>query len=157
MQIYDIVVLVLLVIATAWGARRGFAKQLATLASLIVGYIVAVNFRTPVSQMIEAPEPWNLFAAMLMLFMGTSLLIWIAFQFINRTIEKTGLEAFDAQMGGLFGLAKGFLISMAITMFAVVMLGDAPRTAVLNGRNRCRAWSCGDGPLHFREFISIGV
>ena len=132
MQVYDIFILVLLIAATVWGARRGLAKQLATLASLILGYIVAINFRESLAPMIQAAPPWNLFAAMLLLFMGTSLAVWIAFRFVSGGIEKLGLKAFDAQMGGLFGLAKGFLIAMFLTMFAVVMLGDQERHAVLD-------------------------
>jgi len=141
MQAYDMIVIALLVFATIWGARRGFAKQLATLLSLILGYVVAVNFREAVAPMIDAPHPWNHFAAMLGLFMATSLLVWIGFRFVNGTIEKSGLEAFDVQMGGLFGLAKGFLIAMLITMFSVVLLGDAQRNSVLgsfSGYNMCR-------------------
>ncbi len=141
MQAYDMIVIALLVFATIWGARRGFAKQLATLLSLVLGYVVAVNFHESIAPMVDAPYPWNHFAAMLGLFMVTSLIVWIGFRFVNGTIEKTGLEAFDMQMGGLFGLAKGFLIALAITMFSVVMLGDAQRDSVLgsfSGYNMCR-------------------
>ena len=146
MQAYDIIVLLLLIVATVWGARRGLAKQIATIASLVVGYIVAVNFREPVAAMIEVQHPWNLFAAMLGLFMATSLAIWIAFRFVNVTIEKAGLDGFDAQMGGLFGLLKGFVLAMAMTMFAVAMLGDMPRQQILgsfSGYNICRVISAG--------------
>lgn len=141
MQAYDIVILVLLVITTLWGAKRGFAKQLATILSMALGYFVAVNFREPVARMIDAPEPWNLFAAMLGLFMVTSLVVWIGFRFVKGSIEDSGLKGFDAQMGGLLGLAKGVLLAMALTMFAVVMLGDSLRHSVLesfSGYNICR-------------------
>jgi membrane protein required for colicin V production len=142
MQAYDIVVLVLLIAATVWGARHGFAKQLASLASLVVGYVVAVQFRQPLAAMIDATPPWNVFAAMLILFMGTSLGIWLAFQLIQGTIEKLGLKYFDQQMGGLFGLLKGVVICMALTMFVVVMAGDRFRDEVLrshSGYSICRA------------------
>jgi membrane protein required for colicin V production len=141
MQAYDFITLFILVVAAIWGARRGFAKQLATILSLALGYFVAVNFREPVSRMIEAPHPWNLFAAMLGLFMATSLLVWIGFRFVKGSLEDSGLKGFDTQLGALFGLGKGLLLSMAITMFAVVMLGDAQRHTVLesfSGYNICR-------------------
>lgn len=141
MQAYDFIILFLLVVTTIWGARRGFAKQVATLLSLALGYIVAVNFREPVAEMIEAPHPWNLFAAMLGLFMATSLVVWIGFRFVKGTIEESGMKGFDAQMGGLFGLAKGVVLAMVITMFAVVMLGETQQHAVLDsfsGYNMCR-------------------
>lgn len=141
MQAYDYIIIALLVVAAIWGARRGFAKQLASLLSLVLGYIVAVNFREAVAPMIDAPHPWDSFAAMLGLFVGTSLAIWIAFRFVNGSIEKAGLTSFDVQLGGLFGLAKGFILATALTMFAVVMLGDVQRAAVLrsySGTRICR-------------------
>ena len=107
----------------------------------MLGYFVAVNFRQPVAEMIEAPHPWNLFAAMLGLFMVTSLAVWIGFRFVKGSIEDSGLKGFDAQLGGLFGLGKGILLSMVLTMFAVVMLGNSRRHAVLesfSGYNICR-------------------
>lgn len=140
MQTYDFIILALLIVAAMWGARRGFVKQLASLLSIVLGYAVAVNFRGAVAPMIDAPHPWDSFAAMLGLFLVTSLAIWIGFRFVNGTIERAGLTAFDAQIGGLFGVAKGFLIATALTMFAVVMLGDTPRNVVLrsySGRKIC--------------------
>ena len=141
MQAYDFVILFILVVATIWGARRGFAKQLATILSMVLGYFVAVWFREPVSQMIQAPDPWNKFAAMLGLFMVTSLIVWIGFRFVKGEIEESGLKGFDTQIGALFGLGKGIILSMLLTMFAAVMLGDAQRHNVLesfSGYNICR-------------------
>lgn len=141
MQTYDIIVLFILVLTTVRGAKRGFAQQLASIGSLVLGYIVVINFREPVAQLIEAPHPWNRFAAMLGLFMVTALGVWIVFQMISGKMEKAGLKNFDAQMGGLLGLVRGFVVVMAVTMFSVVLLGDAQRTAVLtsfSGYNACR-------------------
>lgn len=141
MQAYDIFVLGLLIAAAVWGARRGLAKQLATLASLVLGYMVAMQFRQVVAPLFDITPPWNVFAAMLALFMGTSLSIWIVFQLIHSRIQKLGLGNFDTQMGALFGLAKGALIAMIVTMFAVVMLSDHQRGFVLDsvsGWNICR-------------------
>lgn len=141
MQAYDFVILFILAVATIWGARRGFAKQLATILSLVLGYFVAVSFREPVSQMIDAPDPWNKFAAMLGLFMVTSLTVWIGFRFVKGEIEESGLKGFDTQIGALFGLGKGLILSMLLTMFAAVMLGEAQRHNVLesfSGYNICR-------------------
>ena len=131
MQTFDFIVLALLLFAAVWGARRGFVKQLASLLSIVLGYVVAINLRQTIAPLIDAPHPWNNFAAMLGLFIATSLVIWIAFRFVNGTIEQVGLTAFDTQMGGLFGLAKGLVIAVVLTMFSVVLLGDSQRDAVL--------------------------
>lgn len=141
MQTYDYLVVALLIATVLWGARRGFVKQLASLLSIVLGYIAAVSFREDVASLIQAPHPWNNFAAMLGLFIGASLLVWIAFRFVNGSIEKAGLTSFDTQIGALFGALKGGLLAILMTMFAVVMLGESSRDAVLgstSGRKICQ-------------------
>lgn len=158
MQVYDIIILVVLCASTVWGARRGLARQLAGLASLFFGYTVACNFRAPVAQLIDIPEPWNVFAAMLGLFIATSLGVWIVFRFFHGAIEQAGLGNFDSQMGGLLGLAKGGLVAMALTMAAVVMAGDSHRVVVLGsftGYNIGRLLKHADSvvPSEWQEFM----
>ena len=77
MQTYDIIMLVVLAAAAIFGAIKGLAWQIASMSSVFVSYFVAVNFREPVSRMISAGRPWNMFLAMLILFVGTALAIWI--------------------------------------------------------------------------------
>src|SRR5690242_1943846 len=83
MQAYDIFMLLVLVAAVIWGFWKGFAWQLASLASIALSYFVALNFRTPVAGMVtqatNAGPPWNIFLAMLILFLATALVVWISF------------------------------------------------------------------------------
>ena len=60
MHVYDILILVLLVGSTIWGARRGLAKQVAAICSLVLSYTVAVSLRQQLAEVIDVPEPWNL-------------------------------------------------------------------------------------------------
>ena len=82
MQTYDIVMLVVLVAATLFGAWKGLAWQIASLASIVASYFVAVEFRDQVAQMLTAEPPWNKFLAMLILYVGTYFVIWLAFRFV---------------------------------------------------------------------------
>lgn len=132
MEGYDILMLVVLIGAAVFGAVKGFAWQLASIGSIVVSYMVAYNFREPVSQSIRADPPWNRFLAMLILFIGTSLVIWVAFRMISRTIDRLKLREFDRQVGALFGLAKGALYCTLITMFAVTLLGDNTREKIVS-------------------------
>ena len=128
---YDIVMLVVVVGATLFGAVKGFAWQLASIGSIVVSYFVAYRFREPLSQSIQADPPWNRFLAMLILYVGCSLVIWVAFRMISQTIDRLRLKEFDRQVGALFGLAKGALYCILITLFAVTLLGDDVREAVV--------------------------
>ncbi|MEL6897501.1 MAG: CvpA family protein, partial [Planctomycetota bacterium] len=132
MAFYDILMLIILVGMALWGFSKGLAWQIAMLASLVVSYFVAVNFREPVSQSISADPPWNKFFAMLLLYVGTSLVIWIAFRMVSSSIEKMKLKDFDRQIGALFGAARGALYCILITLFATTLLGAGVRNAIVS-------------------------
>ena len=135
METYDIVMIVVLAGATLFGAIKGFAWQVASLASIVVSYVVAYRFREPLSESIRAEEPWNRFLAMLILFIGTSLVIWVGFRMVSRTIDRLKLKDFDRQIGAAFGLAKGGLFCILITMFAVALLGPSIRESIVRSRS----------------------
>ncbi|MGV3483911.1 MAG: CvpA family protein [Planctomycetaceae bacterium] len=131
MEKYDIVMLVVLLGAMLFGALKGFAWQLASITSIGLSYFVAYRFREPLSQSIQADPPWNRFLAMLILYVGTSLVIWVAFRMVSQTIDRLKLKEFDRQVGAMFGLAKGALYCVLITLFAVTLLGDQVRQTVV--------------------------
>ncbi|NQT36639.1 MAG: CvpA family protein [Planctomycetes bacterium] len=129
-QLYDVFLLALLVLTTVFGAYKGMAWQLASLGSLVVSYFVALNYSKPLAPHISAQEPWNRFLAMLILYIGSSLVIWLLFRFVGGLIERVRLREFDRQVGALFGLATGALLALLITFFAVT-LSESARQAVL--------------------------
>ncbi|OYP30376.1 CvpA family protein [Rhodopirellula sp. MGV] len=131
MQPYDYVMLAILAGAGLFGAVKGFAWQIASISSIGVSYFVAYRFREPLSQSIEAEPPWDLFLAMLILFIGTSLIIWVAFNMVRETIDRLKLKEFDRQIGALFGLIKGSLYCTLITLFAVTLMGDSIRDQIV--------------------------
>ena len=135
METYDIIMLIILVAAMIYGAIKGFAWQVASIVSIAASYTVAYRFREPFSESIDASPPWNRFLAMLILFVGTWLVIWAIFRMISGAIDRMKLREFDRQIGALFGLGKGALICILVTFFAVTLLGDGPRQAIVNSHS----------------------
>lgn len=135
MQTYDLVMIAVLAAAIVWGAWKGLAWQIASLASLVLSYFVALRFRQSVAQLIDASPPWNQFLAMLILFLGTGLVVWVAFNLVSEMIERVKLKEFDRQLGALFGAAKGVLLCVLITLFSLALLGDSHRQAICNSRS----------------------
>jgi membrane protein required for colicin V production len=135
MEIYDLLMLIVLVAATLLGAWKGMVWQLASLSSIFVSYFVAVQFRAPVAAKISADPPWNVFLAMLILYLGTALVIWIIFRQVANTIDRLKLREFDRQVGAVFGAAKGVVLCVVITLFAVTLLGDQQRRAIVESRS----------------------
>ncbi|QDT08886.1 CvpA family protein [Planctomycetes bacterium K23_9] len=135
MEIYDIIMLVIIVGAALFGAVKGFAWQLASIASIVVSYIVAYKFREPFSHSIHAEPPWDQFLAMLILFIGTSLVIWVLFRMVSNSIDRMRLREFDRQVGFLFGAIKGFLYATLITLFAVTLMGQNIRSKIVASKS----------------------
>ncbi len=135
MQGYDLIMLIVLAATTIFGAIKGFAWQLASLASIVASYFVAYLFRNDVAKMINAQPPWNLFLAMLLLYFGSSLIIWMLFRLVSTSIDKVKLKDFDRQLGAGFGLLKGVALCLLITMFAMTLLGAAQQQRIANSRS----------------------
>ena len=124
MQIYDLIMITVLLAAMVFGAWKGFVWQLASLASLVVSYFVALRFSSDLAPYLSGEEPLNRFMAMLLIYVGCGLIIWILFRMLSGLIDRVKLKEFDRQMGALTGLAKGGLLCIAITFFAVSLSGD---------------------------------
>jgi membrane protein required for colicin V production len=135
MQVYDVVMLLVIAAATAYGAWKGLAWQVASLASLVLSYFVARQFGQQLAARIEADPPWNVGVAMLALFLGTSLAVWIAFRLVSGAIDRLKLKEFDRQIGAMVGFVKGALLCIVITIFAVSLLGPVNREKVVNSKS----------------------
>ena len=124
MSIYDIVMLVIFFGSVLFGYRKGLTWQIASLAAIGLSYFVAINFRNPVAQLISVEAPWNQFAAMLVLFLGTSLVVWTVYASTNKSIKRLELKGFDRQAGALLGVFKGGILCMLVTLFAVSLFAS---------------------------------
>jgi membrane protein required for colicin V production len=135
MQLYDILMLAVIVLAIAFGAWKGLAWQIASLAAIVLSYLVALNFREPVAQLIGTKPPWNIFLAMLILYVVTSLAVWLSFRIVRDFIDRVKLKEFDRHTGAVLGAAKGIILCVIITLFAVTLLGEEQKRAVCNSRS----------------------
>jgi membrane protein required for colicin V production len=123
MDWYDIAMLSVLSLATLMGAWKGMAWQIASLGSLVLSYFLALKFSAQLAPIFGSTAPWNRFVAMLVIYLATSLVVWLAFRFVAGFMDQIKLRDFDHHVGALFGLAKGVLLCLAVTFFA---LGLAP-------------------------------
>lgn len=137
LEIYDIIMLVVLVLMTIAGAYWGLAWQVASLASLGLSWVVAMRFGPQVAPIFagdKEPTFWHNCTAILVIYLGTSLAIWIVFRLISKIIARVKLKEFDRQTGAMLGLANGVALCLVITFFAVT-LSEQARQAVLRSRS----------------------
>lgn len=119
---YDMVMLGLLATAGVLGYFKGIVWQIAWIAGICLSSYVSLRFSGELAPFIGQQPPWNRLLAMLALYVGTSLVVWVTFRFVSTLIDAVHLSAFDHQLGLLFGLAKGALICVVVTFFAVTMM-----------------------------------
>jgi membrane protein required for colicin V production len=134
MHPYDLLMLVVLVGVTIFGFVKGMAWQVASLTSLVVSFFAAVHFSPVIAPFFSKEAPWNRFLAMLTIYLITWAGIWLLFRVVARVIDRVKLQEFDRQAGAMFGLAKGVLVCIVITFFAVT-LSQPARDAVLASRS----------------------
>jgi membrane protein required for colicin V production len=135
MQVYDFVMLGVLGAAVLFGAWKGLAWQVASLAAIFVSYLVALRFRGPVAALITVDPPWDGFIAMFIIYLVCSLAIWIAFGFVRSFIDRFHLKSFDRQAGAFVGALKGATLCIVITLFAVTLLGQTKRQQICQSKS----------------------
>jgi len=127
MQIYDIIMLAVLLSAVVFGAWKGLAWQLASLCAIFVSYLVAYQFRVPVARYLGMEEKWEGIMVMLGLYLITSLVIWVVFGYIRKIIDRVKLQDFDRHAGAVLGAVKGVILCMIITLFAVTLMSESQK------------------------------
>lgn len=131
MQTYDLLMIGVLAAATIFGFWKGLAWQVASLASLVASYFLALKFADRVAPMLSDHAPWNKFVAMLLIYAVASFFIWMLFRVVSGFIDRLRLNEFDRQMGALVGFGKGVLLCIAITFFAVTLLRQQEREKII--------------------------
>ena len=134
MQPYDFLMIFVLLATTWWGAHKGLAWQVASILSLLVSYLASLKFSDVLAPLIKAEPPWNRFIAMLVIFLGVSLVVWMVFRMVSNFIDRIKLREFDRQIGAIIGLAKGVLLCVVITFFAITLVANA-REPILKSRS----------------------
>ena len=132
---YDWLMLAVLLAATARGAWKGVAWQVASLASIVASYAAAYRYCDTVAAWLPIAAPWRVFLAMLLVYVSTALGIWVVFRLVSRAIDRLKLKDFDRQIGALLGLAKGAVLCLIITLFAATLLGEKSRRAIIDSQS----------------------
>lgn len=119
MTIFDYLVLFVLACSVVISTLRGLVKEILSLASWIVSLVVANLYGESLSAMLPDMIPGNstrLIVAFIALFIGTRLLMGLLSRALDGIVKASGLSLADRGLGGLFGLARGTIIVLAIVL-----------------------------------------
>lgn len=108
------------------GLLKGFVYQVARIAAIILGFILAASFSDPVGAAIGATfksvaAPWDVYIAyVLILGLTWGVLTWVA-HLLKKRLEKENLAFLDRFWGGVVGALKACLIIL-VAVFALTAL-----------------------------------
>jgi membrane protein required for colicin V production len=117
----DIAIVAVLVLSVAWGIWRGFVRETLSLAGWVLAFLAANAVAAPLGDALPgslaSAEVRVLIAFAVVFFFTLSATALVAL-LISRLLKSAGLGGVDRTLGGLFGLARGALIMIAITVAA---------------------------------------
>ena len=119
MTIFDYLVLFVLACSIVISTLRGLVKEILSLASWVVSFLVANAYGEALSKMLPDMLPGSvtrLIIAFVVLFIGVRILMMLLTMAVEAIVKSAGLTVADRGLGGLFGLARGLLIVLTAVL-----------------------------------------
>lgn len=116
MTIFDYLVLFVLIASVIISTLRGLVKEILSLVSWVVSFVVANAFGATLAPLLPAVVPGDavrLMVSFVLLFIGVRFLMGLLTMAVDALVKATGLSLTDRGLGGLFGLARGMVIVLA--------------------------------------------
>jgi membrane protein required for colicin V production len=132
MNWFDVTAIAVLAVSAGFAFFKGFVREIASLAGLIIGAILAFRFFENGADLLK---PWiqsqNIrnITAFFIIFLGIILISAIISFLIKRLFDSAGLSFYDRFLGLLFGLLRGVVI---VYVFVIVLQGFGMAGNTLN-------------------------
>lgn len=126
-DIFDIIIVLILVAFTIRGWINGFIGEVASVASIVGGFWAAHTFHTLLSPhltFITAPV-WRTTAAYAILFAGAVIAVAIVARLLKKILTFAFADFAESVCGAALGLVKGLLICAIIFFVIGKFFGDA--------------------------------
>ena len=128
MNVLDIAIVVVLVLSVAWGIWRGFVREFLSLAGWVLAFLAANAVAASLGELLPASwarEEVRVLIAFVVVFVVVLSATTLVAMLLARLFKAAGLGGVDRTLGGVFGLIRGVVILLAVTVAAG--LTSAPR------------------------------
>jgi membrane protein required for colicin V production len=119
MTLYDAAMVGLILGGMVWGAWRGIVWQIASIASLVLGYTVAHTTSDDLASHFPGDPVVARGLAMLVVYAAVSGGVFLAAWLVRATLRRLKFEAYDRHLGMVLGGLEGALVGMVATLFIV--------------------------------------
>jgi membrane protein required for colicin V production len=116
LTLFDFLVLFVLICSIVISTLRGLVKEILSLIGWVVAFVVANAYGEELAKFLPESIPGllaRLMVAFVAVFIGVRILMWLLTMAIEALIKASGLTLADRGLGGLFGLARGLVLTMA--------------------------------------------
>jgi membrane protein required for colicin V production len=125
LTIYDGAMAGVIVAGMIWGSWRGVTWQIASIASLILGYIASHQLSPQLAPQFGTDPVISRTLAMMVIYAVVSGAVFLVAWGFRAILRRMKFEAFDKHLGMLLGGMEGGLLGILVTFFVVSL---APQT-----------------------------
>jgi membrane protein required for colicin V production len=117
----DAAIAAVLLLSVAWGIWHGFVREVISLAGWVLAFLAANAAAGPLGEAlptsVSSPE-LRVLLAYLVVFVFTLSIATLVGLLLSRVLKAYGLGGLDRTLGGVFGLARGVVVLLALTVLA---------------------------------------
>ena len=119
MTVYDAAMVGVIVAGMIWGLFRGIVWQIASIASLFLGYFGSHTISAQIVDYFPGEPVVARSLAMISGYVGISAGVFLMAWLVRASLKKMKFEAFDKHLGMLLGGVEGALLGIVVTLFVV--------------------------------------
>lgn len=130
-MIIDIVIAVILLASIVIGVKRGFVKELAVIAGLILGFYFATHKYLELEKYLfksSSPSTTHHIICFLIILVIVFFLIYLLGLLLQKIVQLVMLGWLDKILGGIFGLVKSLIIIWLIFLLIIAIFPTTQNT-----------------------------
>ena len=128
MSALDIIIIIIISLFLGRGIWTGFIRQIASVAALVIGFIIAGRFYGESANLVFPfirNQQAGFFVAYILLFLLSFAVVILTGILIKKVMKISLLGWFDTFLGGVFGLFKGVFVSCLVFMGLALFISGA--------------------------------
>jgi membrane protein required for colicin V production len=132
---YDLIMCAIAIVAILFGAWKGLAWQVAWIATLTIGSLLAVQLRGDLAEQLTMVGPAGSYLAMAIVFAVVATMIWLIYRIFMSWIRRQGLARFDRRAGAACGIINGLLLCIVVTLVGLSLSGPSGRSRITESQS----------------------
>jgi membrane protein required for colicin V production len=115
----DVALLVVLALSILLGIWRGLVYEVLSVAGWVIAFFVAQRYATWAGEMLPMAQfdpSLRLAAGFALVFIATAFACGLVSWMVKKMVAAVGLRPIDRLLGGVFGVARGLLILLGLTV-----------------------------------------